>query len=318
MLGSSSHIVVITLYICLAKFHINHVFGINYQADNTSMCLEGRYLTRSICLRKNYEVTATPFSEEKLTKVYTDVTIKGIREVNDKKRIMVIDVKIVFSWSDERIMHDVPKYKDMRDEIQLDRQQSKQIWKPEIYIYNLSKFDILKVSNPITRVSIVSERDLHEANNTMIRYVLEGSASVYCNFNHDNYPMVNQRCQLQISSHIGNIDFILRSKDVLFNDGSGDFKMDIEFYNQYLRGDCYQRVVGVDVHMQRFMQPFLMKYYLPSVSIVIVCGISFIIPLTSLPARVALLVTQFLTLTNIFIHQQVSSSDVCVLHNRYI
>ena len=311
MLGSSSHIVLIALYISLTKFHICHALGNNYASDNASLCLEGRYLTRSICLRQNYEVTSTPFSEDKLTKVYTDVTIKGIREVNDKKRIMVVDVKIVLSWNDDRIMHDVPKYKAMREEIQLDRQQSKEIWKPEIYIYNLSKFDILKVSNPITRVSIVSKRDIqiHEANNTMIIYVLEGSASVYCNFNHDNYPMVNQRCQLQISSHIGNIDFILRSKEVLFNDGSGDFDMDIEFYNQYLRGDCYQRVIRVDVNMKRFMQPFVMKYYLPSVSIVIVCGISFIIPLTSLPARVALLVTQFLTLTNIFIHEQVKSGN---------
>ena len=34
--------------------------------------------------------------------------------------------------------------------------------------------------------------------------------------------------------------------------------------------------------------------------------ISFIIPLSSIPGRVALVVTQFLTLTNIFIHSTVS------------
>ena len=52
-------------------------------------------------------------------------------------------------------------------------------------------------------------------------------------------------------------------------------------------------------------QPFLYMYYLPCMAIVLVSQISFIIPLSSIPGRVALVVTQFLTLTNIFIHQTV-------------
>ena len=62
---------------------------------------------------------------------------------------------------------------------------------------------------------------------------------------------------------------------------------------------------GFTIKMNRLLQPFIMECYLPCVAIVIVSKISFLIPLDSVPGRVALLVTQFLTLTNICIHQQV-------------
>ena len=75
--------------------------------------------------------------------------------------------------------------------------------------------------------------------------------------------------------------------------------------------DPYQDVVngttvfGFDITLERMVQPFLYMYYLPCMAIVLVSQISFIIPLSSIPGRVALVVTQFLTLTNIFIHQTV-------------
>ena len=46
---------------------------------------------------------------------------------------------------------------------------------------------------------------------------------------------------------------------------------------------------------------------MPCIAIVIATSFSFIIPLSAIPGRVALIVTQFLTLTNIFINQMVSS-----------
>ena len=63
--------------------------------------------------------------------------------------------------------------------------------------------------------------------------------------------------------------------------------------------------VGMEITMQRLTTSFFLKYYIPCVAIVLVSEIGFIIPLTAIPGRVALLVTQFLTLTNIFINSMV-------------
>ena len=63
--------------------------------------------------------------------------------------------------------------------------------------------------------------------------------------------------------------------------------------------------VGFNLTMKRVQQPYLLKYYLPCIAIVTVTQISFYIPPDAIPGRVALLVTQFLTLTNLFISEQV-------------
>ena len=298
------------------ELHDNQILESKLTKEHGSSCGEDKYLTRDICLRHNYDVT---HSEEALKEIHTNITVKGIREINDKKRFMVVDVKIVFTWHDGGIIRNKSSKSDPqirpRTEIQLVGRQVGEIWKPEIYIYNLSKFDMLKVSDPISRVSVVRMKnsDIHEDNDTMVKHILEGTASVYCSFEHNDYPMDHQTCQLQISSEICNADFLLHSGEIVFGaEYSSDFDMEIEFYNEHLIRDCKGRVVGVRVKMRRLVLPFFMKYCLPSVSIVIVSGISFIIPLNSLPARVALLVTQFLTLTNIFIHQQV----ILTIHNQ--
>ena len=65
--------------------------------------------------------------------------------------------------------------------------------------------------------------------------------------------------------------------------------------------------VVFDIEMHRFLQPFFMHYYAPCILIILVTHASFIIPPDCIPGRVALLATQFLTLVNIFINQQVNT-----------
>jgi hypothetical protein len=67
-----------------------------------------------------------------------------------------------------------------------------------------------------------------------------------------------------------------------------------------------KRSVGLDISLKRVLRPYLLKYYVPCITIVILSQISFMIPLDALPGKVALVVTQFLTLTSLFIQQMVS------------
>ena len=64
---------------------------------------------------------------------------------------------------------------------------------------------------------------------------------------------------------------------------------------------------GIDLEMKRQTGMYFYQYFIPVMAIVTISFFSFIIPLSTLPARVAIVVTQFLTLTNIFIHEMVSS-----------
>ena len=64
--------------------------------------------------------------------------------------------------------------------------------------------------------------------------------------------------------------------------------------------------VVIKIKMERITTSFLLKYYIPCMAIVLVSVIGFVIPASAIPGRVALLVTQFLTLINLFISQMVS------------
>ena len=68
--------------------------------------------------------------------------------------------------------------------------------------------------------------------------------------------------------------------------------------------------LGFIMTTKRYLQPFVMRYYLPSVAIVLISQTSFFVPPNVIPGRAGLLVTLFLTQTNIFMNQQ-----VCVKYN---
>ena len=69
--------------------------------------------------------------------------------------------------------------------------------------------------------------------------------------------------------------------------------------------DIYWSDIGFKISMKRQVGKYIYQYYLPCFAIVITSSFSFIIPLSAIPGRVSLIVTLFLTLTNIFIVQMV-------------
>ena len=82
-----------------------------------------------------------------------------------------------------------------------------------------------------------------------------------------------------------------------------NFKMMIEFFDNGI--DNGNNTIGIMIEMCRLQTSFLYMYYIPCITIVLVSLIGFVIPVTAIPGRVGLLVTQFLTLTNLSIHQMV-------------
>ena len=67
------------------------------------------------------------------------------------------------------------------------------------------------------------------------------------------------------------------------------------------------KVIGFTISMRRKVWNYPITYYIPCALIVMLTQTSFIVPISAIPGRMAFLVTEFLTLTNIFIHQQVNT-----------
>ena len=65
--------------------------------------------------------------------------------------------------------------------------------------------------------------------------------------------------------------------------------------------------IGMIFYLQRYSIPFLEKYYLPCVGLVILTSVSFFVPPKMVPGRGGMLVTLFLVLNNIFSASKVES-----------
>ena len=66
------------------------------------------------------------------------------------------------------------------------------------------------------------------------------------------------------------------------------------------RNGTGKSTIGMIFYLQRYSIPFLEKYYLPCVGLVILTSVSFFVPPKMVPGRGGMLVTLFLVLNNIF------------------
>ena len=262
-----------------------------------------------------------------ITLVYTKIQNYMVRDINDKKRTVTLDVSLALMWMD----HGIKTYKPTNAQQQrlgkigLPQERIESIWKPDIHIYALAEYKTYRLSYSTDSLNIVSfdvltSNHLDPTNGfclygPMIRCEMEAKIIFYCNFDYSAYPMDESTCKFRFGGQRANLRFTLEKPDNItpidekkhhigYFDITGSIIEETEMINE----KKMQRL-GLDLKIKRNIQPFILRYYLPCATITIVSQFSFLIPFTALPGRVALLVTQFLTLTSLFIHQMVCTNQ---------
>ena len=141
----------------------------------------------------------------------------------------------------------------------------------------------------------------------------------------ESYPMDTQKCRFSLGSSDldthRNVAFRLWMEGtpcLKYSDSREighalqDFGVETSCYSTYGSNRTLRSLtsnekdwVAFDITLKRTLRPFLMKYYIPSAAIVISSQISFIVPMTAIPGRTALIATLFLAQINMFTTQQV-------------
>ena len=306
-------IVLIILYISYINFQENFAANLNKSLSIQNKqkrldCTNGTLLSKKVCVPFGYlkgEVPDTP------TIVKTTIEINNIREIDDRRMRLTLDFYEELKWVDNRIKTNLPRQKAAV----LNNNLIDYIWKPDLWIQNIFDFKLHSVLEP-TAGFIITKKDAcqsenctnnkREEMNTLITYNLEAQATIYCNFHFLSYPMDTQYCDFVMDGsypypNIVFFSFELGAFGVTNKHSNTDaFAINITFNKQ-----TNQSGIQSTIKLERTLLPFVIKYYLPCVAIIVVSLVSFLISITSIPARVALLVTQFLTLTNVLIAQQV-------------
>ena len=273
----------------------------------------GILLTKGACVDYDYQPYFVP--EKGMTKVYSTIETPKVRGVDENEGTVSIEFTLTMRWLDPNIKTNFSSDNNEHQERAVNPRRIGNIWEPDWYIPNLrdynkrfqiKSFDILTndefsqedaIQIPKTRVSKTAVK---------LRYGIK--STVYCNFDHSAYPMDDQTCNLTMGSGSFGAIFVLYDKS---NISHGEvtyetktFETSITFFDEKLNNG--NNTVGMKIKLSRIVNSFILKYYIPCMAIVLISELSFVIPLTAIPGRVALLVTQFLTLINLFIYQQVS------------
>ena len=247
--------------------------------------------------------------------IYTTIKNKTIREIDDKRQTVTLDISLTMMWMDYDVYTFEPNFdgEGMTEitENEVTPENAKMIWKPDLPIYQLYDFKAFTDSLRMVRLKILSTNHLDNGLcmvGPMIRYEVDAKITFYCKFNLLNYPMDESDCKLRLGGQRPNMKFQLYDPD---NSSHSDEIYDLSDLRLVVSvaedKDVTQpqQSIGLDINIQRKLGSYVLKYYLPCIIITMVSQCSFVIPLESLPGRVALVVTQLLTLTSLFIHQMV-------------
>ena len=283
------------------------------------------------CVETGYKANYPPINDGVLN-LYTTFSHQKVLTVNEIDQTVTINIKESTTWEDRRIFTSFSRnnsffgYRNAIELSPLALHGAYPIWIPTwfLHIFNLKEWKSLFAPVFLSELGFMEDNPFN-VNVTLVNASLEWKVTIFCNFDFEAFPFDTQTCPYRIrnsgSPLIRNTLFDPEHKYHYERryDACG-FNVITELVgNDYLKGNQNESMdrIGFNITMKRIIQPYLFQYFLPCMAIVVVSFISFLVPLTAIPGRIALVVTQFLTLTNIFIHQMVSNmlSDALCSNN---
>ena len=277
----------------------------------------GKLLEKGACLEDGYRYWVVP--EKGVTIVYSTIQKPFLRTIGHREQLVSIDYILTLTWIDKRIKTNFSLESGIEETgMALRISTLKKIWAPELYIFHRSSFlDPYGTRSTVSLklYSLQKYNELHETNikemhayreSTVVEYKSEYRSRIYCTFDYSLFPMDRHLCTLRLGSRSSSSTLMLQ-KDVIDENmpiySAAGFDLVSTLFDENIKNGS--NTIGVKMKMTRRLNPFLLKYYAPAIAVVIVSEISFLIPVAAIPGRIGLLVTLFLTLTNLFIHNMV-------------
>ena len=274
-------------------------------------------LVRNVCLMPDYHVNELPTNSEGVTNVNLFLLKVRILQIEEKKNKITIELSQNMDWTDQRIRASFRN----NDLIKLSPKTFLQIWHPDLDMFTTDLEEWKSLYDPLLfEEMVVYQNNRSNLNFAQISVYKNWKATIYCKFDFSLFPLDTQLCTFMQWGSSEALNLLLRPPDIPepWKETTAGFDVIIrQTGSRSENNGTWSGDVGLNITLKRVVQRYLYEYYFPCIAIVIVSQISFIIPLSAIPGRVALVVTQFLTLTNIFIHQMVSRKNLNTLHRLY-
>ena len=293
--------------------------GLGCHPNHYSENWENWKIAKLACITKDYYAAEHPDTKI-LTPVLAGDWNTSVIDINEKKKSLEIYLQMELIWEDPRIRAHFLDYNEKHKLPLIRKDAPTYMWTP-IFLSEVDNVKQVKyLYDPImlswiyllsSNHDYVVNSSVFSKNTTLISAWMEWQVIIPCNFDFSNYPLDSQKCSLRMSLYDVNTtlrdlyaEYYEAEKIIEMNGFEIIKKLVDPVYGVFGPSMLYSDF-GFDFEIRRITWPYLMQYYLPTFAIVIVASFSFVVPISAAPGRIGLVVTQFLTLTNLFIHQKV-------------
>ena len=247
---------------------------------------------------------------------------RKLLKVHEKENTILLEIMAFLIWKDDRIKDSVPYNNHWTELPSFTTERNSAIWTPikRLVIDNMRKLEYIE-NETIMRIFLGSTdlaNKLFTANNfrgksSVVMAIIRWRLTISCPFDFSHFPFDIHKCPLIIRFMNMNVTYPLHKFSWLEEEVQKEaegfrikmIKMGSKKYKTE-NLNMHWSEMGYDIELERQPEKYIYQYYIPCSLIVIASSCSFIIPLSAIPGRVALVVTQFLTLINIFMNLMVS------------
>jgi len=250
------------------------------------------------CLPKDYQKLESPAPDEPVH-VDINVEILDILSVNDKEFSITMSMYFSVMWQESRIETNNTIEPGFWYPVSLEFLQD--LWIPNVFIYNLKSFANARVLKRLAGVWIINGKDVF--------YNQFSTVTFLCPMRFERYPLDEHICKFRVGSTNMDINYMRFGETTLEYDEKNrntilDYMVDAKTLREedriFLYAGQNYSVTGIEMRLSRHVLKYLYIYYLPSGLFVVVSWVGFLIPPEVVPGRMAMLITLFLVLTNIF------------------
>jgi len=252
----------------------------------------------------NYDRRLRPNATGAADVVLIQIGIVSLGPLDAKSFTFEVDVYLRHWWNDARLRH------TGGSSYNYNGNPSDVIWVPDTYFENSKKIQLHKVMTENSRAVIKPNGDVFVS--------MRVTAKSSCPMNLRLYPFDTQECQLVLGSYSftgSELDLNWAPIPITFDTVDGQVQVSSFDYKGVetkkvivTMGSQAEKFIVLKCifKLQRSFKSIISRIYVPSSFLVVLTWATFYIPSTSIPARITLIVTNFLA--TVFITQSTSSN----------
>jgi len=266
------------------------------------VCTPDNMGSNPFCFPSGYNKDMVPslLTLNKTLEIHVDTYILEVSKIDDIALTVTFELYMDLMWKESRlIINENHLAWDSNNSIVGSTNFITEMWLPDIQISMCKQFTKSQIVTDLAGFTIFKNRN--------VLYTVSAEVIVACPFEFSAYPLDHQTCKFLVGSYMheaetltfkgsyGHNLAIQRAQPYVLQLEDLDYKD--TFISFAARNYSY---TGFQVQLRRRRTPVLLQVYLPTSLFVIVSWTSFIIPPEDVGGRMALLVTLFLVLVNIF------------------